>query len=356
MNEMMEDNPAAAHIRGMMSLINARGPNQFRSATGRRIFLYTYFTWVSSAFIICFHSPSSNISLSLKTATVMSDIAVMPHMAAAFIPPLDSGLIDILLQHHDFGAQEPAFRLLPLIHRSVVLRATSMSILQRLTNPSDHDSITFILCEIYALDQELLAWNLSLPHGVWGKQDRLYQMLTTSWFRTHRIFLADLSIRCYQRLAELDGQTYDNQIWRHVDEDQNTIDNTCVRIPYSFAPDNPGKRKPSVLPRIVPDAKITYLYHASIEYPLLVASMVWTLPPFRQKSVETARKQCANACGLAKPRRKYPKVLVYLTPDERGRYIRFRAERAQRWLLQGRTDAGGEFPFRDPVTGEKDHV
>jgi hypothetical protein len=284
----------------------------------------------------------------------MPEIAVMPHMAPAFIPPLDAGLIDILLQHHNFGAQEPAFRLLPLIHRSVILRATSVSSLQLLTNPSDHDSITSILSEIDALDQELLAWNSSLPHGVWGERDHLYQMLTTSWFRTHRIFLADLSIRCYQCLAELDCQPYDTEIWRHVDEAQNAIDNICVRIPYNFAPDNPRKRKPAISPRIVPEAKITYLYHASFDYPLLVASMVWTLPPFRQKGIETARKQCANACGLAKPRRKYPKVLVFLTQEERARYIRFRSERAQRWLLQGRTDEGIPFPFRDPVTGETD--
>jgi hypothetical protein len=212
----------------------------------------------------------------------MPEIAVMPHMAPVFIPPLGVGLIDILLQHHDFGAQEPAFRLLPLIHRSLVLRATSVSSLPLPSNPSDHESIISIPSEIYALDRELLAWNSSLPHGLWGEKDHLYQMLTTSLFRTHRIFLADLSIRCYQRLNELDGQSYDEEIWRHVDETQNTIDNICVRIPYNFAPDNPRKRNPRVSPRIIPDAKITYLYHASFEYPLLVASMVWTLPTFRK--------------------------------------------------------------------------
>jgi hypothetical protein len=56
MDEMMNDNPAAAHIRGMMSMTNARGPGQFQSAAGRRIFLYTYFTWVSSTLGIRSHT------------------------------------------------------------------------------------------------------------------------------------------------------------------------------------------------------------------------------------------------------------------------------------------------------------
>ena len=289
--------------------------------------------------------------MSPKTAQVMPDIAVTPHMAPAFVPPLDAGLIDVLLQH-DFGAQEPAFRLLPFIHRSMVLRTTSISSLQLLTSPPNHHSINSILAEIDTLDRELLAWNSSLPHGEWGEQDHLYQTLTTSYFRTHRIFLADLSIRCYQRLVELDDQNYDKEIWRHVDDAQNAIDNICVRIPYSFGTDNPRKRKPNVEPRVVPNAKTTYLYHASFEYPLLVASMVWTLPPFRQRGIEAARRQCANACGLARPRRNYPKVLVYLTPDERARYIHFRTERAQRWLLQGRTDEGTRFPFPEPCQSQ----
>jgi hypothetical protein len=85
----MNDNPAATHIRSMMSLIDARGPGQFRSADGRRIVLYTYFTWVSSAFKMNSHSHRLIFHLSLKTATVMPDITVMPHMAPAFVPPLD---------------------------------------------------------------------------------------------------------------------------------------------------------------------------------------------------------------------------------------------------------------------------
>src|SRR2546423_1464926 len=77
--------------------------------------------------------------------------------------------------------------------------------------------------------------------------------------------------------------------------------NICVCIPYSFGTANLRKRKPDVKLRVVLDAKITYLYHASFEtrpLPFLVCGMVWTLPPFRRKSIEAARKQCTHTCGL----------------------------------------------------------
>jgi hypothetical protein len=61
-------------------MINARGPDQFPSPAGRRTFLYTYFTWVSSGL------KRSNILLSSETVTAMPEIAVVPHMALAFIP------------------------------------------------------------------------------------------------------------------------------------------------------------------------------------------------------------------------------------------------------------------------------
>lgn len=61
------------------------------------------------------------------------------------------------------------FDFLSHIHRSLVLRATSVSSLL-LTIPSGYDHTTSILSKIDALDQELLAWNSSLPHGVWGEK------------------------------------------------------------------------------------------------------------------------------------------------------------------------------------------
>jgi hypothetical protein len=123
----------------------------------------------------------------------MPEIAVMPHMNPAFILPaytglsihFDSTMISVL--------KNLPFDFLSHIHRSLVLRATSVSSLL-LTIPSGHDPTTSILSKIDALDQEFLAWNSSLPHGVWGEKDDLYQMLATSLFRMHRIFLADLSI------------------------------------------------------------------------------------------------------------------------------------------------------------------
>jgi len=260
----------------------------------------------------------------------MPDMAVMPHMAASFVPPLSDQVLEYLSKH-SFGADDVALLLLPLVQRSVLLRSTSVAMLQTAATELDLRIPQAIMSEVQKLDQELLDWNSSLPLG-WGKDDHLYQLLTTSWFRTHRIFLADLAIRCLQLLAQLEERSRDEEIWQQVDQAQNAIDEICVRAPYTFGTDKPHLRKPHIQPRIVPEARLTYLYHSSFDYPLLVANMVWTLPPFRQRGIEEARDQCAKACGLNTPRKKYPKVLVYLTAEERERYIQHRVDRHQKWL------------------------
>lgn len=52
--------PASAHIRGLISMINARGPEQFHSPMARKIFLFAYFSW---------------------TTTAMPELAITPHLA-----------------------------------------------------------------------------------------------------------------------------------------------------------------------------------------------------------------------------------------------------------------------------------
>jgi hypothetical protein len=64
-------------------------------------------------------------------------------------------------------------------------------------------------------------------------------------------------------------QPHDLAIWEHTDVAQNAVDEICARIPYDFDFDDPRRRKPHVRPRVVPEAKISYLYHALFEYPLL---------------------------------------------------------------------------------------
>lgn len=191
---------------------------------------------------------------------------------------------------------------------------------------SNMSSLYLILTALRSLDTELWNWNRTLfpTDPNWGKEDRLYQVLLTSWYRTHRIFLADLAIICHQRLAELENLSHDLAIWEHTDLAQNAVDEICARIPYDFDIDNPRQRKPHVKPRVVPEAKITYLYHGSFEYPLLVCSMIWTLPQARQEEINAARRECARNCGMQRPWRTFPKVLTYLPAEQRDGWVRYK--------------------------------
>ena len=256
----------------------------------------------------------------------------MPHMAASFVPALADDIFTSLAGN-DFGTNEPALQLIPLIQHSIVLRSTSVQMLQEAGTNNDRNVPDTILAEIQSLNNDLMSWSSSLPSG-WHEAQHLYQLLTTTWFLTHRIFLADLSIRCLQLLSQIDQAptSRDDDIWGHVDLAQNAIDEICVRAPYNFGTDRPRLRKPAIPAPAKSAEKLTYLYHASTDYALLIASMVWTLPPFRQAGIEQARLECARACGLSKPRKQYPKVLIYLTAEERERYIEHRVGRHQKWL------------------------
>ena len=326
MQENVDDSLTAAHLRGMMSMINARGPSQFQTITGRRIFIYAYFGWTSSA---------------------MPDMAVMPERANDFVPSFSEEITTILAQPI---SDEPAFKLLPLVQKRILLRSTTIPLLQTASDACDPNVPLSILSDIGILNSEFLAWNASLLPS-WGEEDHLYQLLITSWFRTHRVFLADLAIRCFQLLAEIEGKEQDEQIWKRIDQAQNAIDEICVRTPYGFGEDKHELRRPNVSPRTIPTANLTYLYHSSFDCPLLVASMVWTLPQFRQKGIDRARMECARACGLSQPRKRYPKALVCVSKEERERYIQHRVKRHQKWVK----DRGGQCPFRDLPGQNCDH-
>jgi hypothetical protein len=290
--------PASVHLRGLISMINARGPQQFRNPLAMKMLLYVYFNW---------------------TTTAMPELAVSPHLGHTWLPPLSDDIWRTL-RTHDTRFNYPAFRLMKIVQKSMELRASSYAAVR--TAKSDIPAVYKILEEVVTIDRELWNWQKSLlpTDPKWGQGDRLYQMLITSWYRTHRIFLADLAIICHQRLAELEKQNHDLAIWEHVDVAQNAVAEICGRIPYRIG--GLRKQESHLQPRIIPEARITYLYHASLEYPLLVCSMVWTLPEARKRGIEEARQKCARYCGLKRPWSTYPEVLIYLPTDQRAKWIR----------------------------------
>ena len=93
--------PASAHIRGLMSMINARGPTQFRTVMARNILLYAYFNW---------------------TTTAMPELAVTPHLAHTHLPPLSEEILDAIQGYQTYDTH-PAISLDP--NRTAIINAPS---------------------------------------------------------------------------------------------------------------------------------------------------------------------------------------------------------------------------------------
>ena len=255
-----------------------------------------------------------------KTSNAVPDMAIMPEKANDLVPPLSEEVFEyLLLGNH--AAKEPGLRLLPLINRSLLLRATSISMLRSAQQDSNAQIPKALMGEIETLERELSMWNASVPNEK-GFGGNMYQLLTMSWYQTHRIFLADLAVRCLQLLAELTLESHIEEIWDQVDAAQSSVNEICIRA-YTVYNSSDGTTVPS-------KTGSTYLYHSSFDYPLLVASMVDTLPQSRQSGIDEARKQCAAACGLKESRKTYSKVLVVLSPDEKQRYVGHRVARHQK--------------------------
>ena len=116
-------------------------------------------------------------------------------------------------------------------------------------------------------------------------------------FRAHRIFLRDLCVKCHTKLSELDGVDRDEQIGRNAELVQEMVDTMCASIPYTFGDDDPAARAVERTV-VVPHVEIDFFHHLSFSFPLLVSSMVDSLPAKQKEGIEVARWTCAEMSGL----------------------------------------------------------
>lgn len=254
-----------------------------------------------------------------ETSNAMPDMAIMPEKADDLVPPLSEEVFECLLLG-DNAVREPGLRLLPLINRSLLLRASSISMLRSAQQEGNAHMPKALAGEIETLESELSTWKASVPDEE-GFGGSMYQLLIMSWYQTHRIFLADLAVQCLRLLAEVTQESHIEEIWTQVDVAQSSVNEICIGA-YTVYRSSDSAETPST-------TGLTYLYHSSFDYALLVANMVDTLPQSRHNGVVEARRECAAACGLDEPRKTYSKVLVVLSPEEKQQYVDHRVERRQ---------------------------
>ena len=250
----------------------------------------------------------------------MPDMAIMPEKANDLVPPLSEDVFECLLLGDD-AVKEPGLRLLPLINRSLLLRASSISMLRSAQQDGNAHMPKALAGEIETLESELSMWKASVPDEE-GFGGSMYQLLIMSWHQTHRMFLADLAVRCLQLLAALTQESHIEEICAQVDVAQSAVNEICSRAHTVYNSSDGAEVRSTT--------GWTYLYHSSFDYSLLVVSMVDTLPQSRQKGIEEARSECAAACGLDEPRKTYPKVLVVLSLEEKQQYVDHRVVRHQK--------------------------
>ena len=165
-----------------------------------------------------------------------------------------------VLQTGGFGRHEPTYRLLPLLHRGVMLRVTALKLYRSPSELMDASLISSLLASGQILEEDLLTWTRKLPPN-WPSHNHLYEVLSVNLFRVHRILLQDLFIRCRQRIDQLQGTDSEHEIQENVQNAQELVDEICSTVPYDFEHDNLGSRKPEIRPAVIPNPETKIMYH-----------------------------------------------------------------------------------------------
>lgn len=266
-----------AHLRGIMAVVSIRGREQFSESLGRRLFLTACVIW------------------NLGSISMPEPIPI----------PLKASIWDDLF-HYDLGTYSDTYRLLPLQDRAIEVRKMAMDKFK--LRPSLEDT-TKMLHEVQTVDDDLVAWHANLPHQ-WTMRTDMYAVFTFNLWRSYRIFMCDLIVRCYQRISTVSGISYDDAITAATELSMSFLDQICGSTPYSFAKDDPKNRIRDIAQPEIPQQGITVVFHLMFSFPLLVASMVAPVSEIQRKGIEEARLECARACGLTRPIRSYPRTLL----------------------------------------------
>ena len=232
-----------------MTMIEMRGRNQFVHSTGRSLFLGAVILWVRPLRSIN-HTVTDNVSRTWQSLHWLS-VITCPCLTTSAISFSTATL-----------GNRPTFRLLPLTHRSIALRGSTLEALRSHEDPLDQSFFSSLSSQVEILDQEFLDWCDALPE-YWVRRDHLYELLTFNIFRAHRVFLQDLKIRCHQGLDAIIGSNSEEKIAGNVNTSRALVDEICATMPYDFAADDPHARKEDVETAIVPKAEVGVFSHMS---------------------------------------------------------------------------------------------
>ena len=266
-----------AHLRGIMAVVSIRGQEQFSDSLGRRLFLTACVIW------------------NLGSISMPEPMRI----------PLKASVWESLFQY-DLGIYSDTYRLLPLQDCAVAVRKDAM---QKFDTELCLEDTIQLLLSVQIVDNDFAAWRSNLS-GEWTTRTDMYAVFTFNLYRSYRIFMQDLLVRCYQRMTKLNSQTYNDEIAASVELSKEFLDEICASTPYKFAEDDPKARKNSITQPKIPERDITVVFHLMFSFPLLVASMIEPVSDIQIRGIEEARLECARACGLARPIRSFPKTLL----------------------------------------------
>ena len=266
-----------AHLRGIMAVVSIRGREQFSDSLGRRLFLTACVVWN------------------------LGSISMPEPMRIPLKPSVWENLFE-----YDLGTYSDTYRLLPLQDQAIAIRKEATEKFQTGLGLED---IVELLHAVQGVDNALATWHSKLPEQ-WTSRTDLYAVFTFNLYRSYRIFMQDLLVRCYHRMNELQSHSYDGETEAATTLTMNFLDEICASTPYTFAEDNPRSRVNSVAQPKVPKQGITVVSHLLFSFPLLVASMIEPVSEIQNRGIEEARLECARACGLTRPIISFPRTLL----------------------------------------------
>lgn len=266
-----------AHLRGIMAVVSIRGREQFSNSLGRRLFLTACVIW------------------NLGSISMPEPMRI----------PLQKSIWQDLF-HYDLGSYSDTYKLLPLQDRAIAVRKDAMVKLE--TELSLDDTVQ-LLHSVELVDGDLVAWHLNLPDQ-WTTRTDMYAVFTFNLYRSYRIFMQDLLVRCYQHISKLKSHIYRPEIEAATALSMKFLDEICASTPYNFAEYSHWTQKDGVAQPQIPKRGITVVFHLMFSFPLLVASMIAPVSEAQRKGIEEARLECARACGLARPIRSFPRTLL----------------------------------------------
>jgi hypothetical protein len=150
--------------------------------------------------------------------------------------------------------------------------------------------INNLLASAKATEKEFSSWCGSLPPDYRARTD-FYTVCAQNIYRCHQIFIQDVKMQCYQLMSTLTEFTYGNKIARSVTTAREMVDKICATTPYEFGDDDPRAREGNAVmaAQDIPETKVTLAFHVTFNPPLLIASMVSSIPDMQREGIIAAR-------------------------------------------------------------------